>query len=118
MSHWEGLDAALERLAAVVQDVHARALPVPEAETILAAAQERTPVESGRLRNSGRIVVDEAAQTVAIEFGGADVPYAITVHEKAGVQHPHGEWKFLETAGTAAAPDVILSVGNRVKVGE
>lgn len=66
-------------------------------EAILADATERTPVDTGRLRDSGYCAPPQKVDGQRVEVGfGTD--YAVAVHERTGVSHPVGEAKFLEKA--------------------
>lgn len=59
------------------------------AEELLEQSNARVPVETGRLRGSGRV---EDGQVIY------DAPYAAVVHERMDVHHDVGEAKFLESA--------------------
>lgn len=86
-------------------------------EKVISKAKNRTPVESGTLRNSGDVLPAEISPNkVVIEagFGGQASSYAIVVHEKMGVSHKSGQSKFLESAAVesdkAAGPLLAKAV--------
>jgi hypothetical protein len=101
-------------------------------EEILATAIPVTPIRTGALRASGRVMGPERridGPEVKVVFGGPSVPYAMYVHEiifrrpyttKRGtmvrgtyVHHPVGGAKFLETPGYALAKAIFAEL--RVK---
>lgn len=89
-----------------------------EQEAIIAAAKERTPVDTGTLRGSGTVLAPEVSGTqVTVEsgFGGAAADYAIPVHERLGVHHPVGEAKFLERSFLERAPRIPANLARRVE---
>lgn len=62
--------------------------------------QERVPVESGRLKRTGRISIraGEKQVTAKILYGGDLAPYALKVHEDLEASHPNGgQSKFVES---------------------
>lgn len=61
---------------------------------VLKVAQERTPVDTGNLKNSG-YVRKEGKLGVIVGFSAA---YAIYVHENLEAHHDTGQAKFLESA--------------------
>jgi len=67
-------------------------------EKIIASAVKRTPVDTGRLRQTAYVAPPEDSgyrNTVEIGFG---TKYAVPVHEKTEVSHTTGESKFLQKA--------------------
>jgi len=71
-----------------------------EGERALQRAKELTPVRTGALRDSGKLVEKRSASGTEfqISFGGDGVDYALPVHERTDVRHRSGRSKFLETA--------------------
>lgn len=70
-----------------------------EAGTIMEAAIDQVPVDTGALRDSGRIERPQASGrevTIAFGFGGGDVDYAVYVHEDLQATHTNGKAKYLE----------------------
>jgi len=66
-------------------------------EIILTLAKQYTPVDTGRLRSSGR--VDEVAIGMKLVIVlGFHTDYAVYVHENLDANHPVGQAKFLERA--------------------
>lgn len=85
-----------------------------EAETILAEAKARTPVRTGQLRASGRVVMAEDELKAAIVFGDEIADYAVQVHEDLEAKHEIGEAKFLERPLMEAAPDLAARLARRI----
>lgn len=83
-----------------------------EAEIELLEMKERTPVEFGVLRQSGRV---EDVGTIGIKwvFGGAAEAYAIPVHEDLEVFHSVGQAKFVESVVLEFIPHAAERVGRR-----
>jgi hypothetical protein len=81
--------------------VAARALR-NEAQEAFAVSQDEVPVDTGVLKNSGRVRPDSGVFTrgndvyVEITYGGAAVDYGVYVHENLEAFHPHGKAKYLE----------------------
>lgn len=79
---------------------------VAEMQQVLAKALTYTPIETGALRNSGRVIGPVRrgeTSLVSVTFGGPSHPryvhYAVYVHENAYARHaPPTQWKFLERA--------------------
>lgn len=70
-------------------------------EAIMTDAKERTPVDTGALRNSGHVMQPEMVGrtiVVRLRFGGPAAPYAPLVHEDLTMPHRVGTAKFLELA--------------------
>lgn len=86
------VEKGLLKLAA---DVEARSRKVEKvaADEVLALAKERTPVDTGKLKASGRVAQNEGGTT--IEF---TADYALAVHERLDVYHSNGQAKFLESS--------------------
>ena len=60
-------------------------------------SQEDVPVNTGKLKRSGRVEQLKGAKA-RVTYGGSDAPYAAFVHEKPGVRYRHGKWKYLRDA--------------------
>lgn len=66
-------------------------------EEIMAESVKRTPVDTGRLRQTAYVAPPRLAGDWTVELGyGAT--YAAAVHERTEVSHATGEAKFLENA--------------------
>lgn len=88
------------------------------AHVVLDESQQLVPVDTGALRASGRVVVEEGA-SAAITYGDDDAAgrggrdtndYVVPVHERLDAHHPIGQAKFLESAlhsGAERAAEVI-----------
>lgn len=113
----EGQDdvaSALEEQLSAISGA-CRLAMVPEAEAIARLAAEKCPTETGRLRDSVRVA--QTASGATVSFGGADVPYAVAVHERLDLEHANGEAKFLEKAARSVAASVAQDIAARVKTG-
>lgn len=72
-----------------------------EAEAIMTAAKQRTPVDTGALRASGHVAspnITATGASVTLGFGGPAITYAIFVHENLTARHLVGQAKYLESA--------------------
>ncbi|MEU3476471.1 hypothetical protein [Rhodococcus sp. NPDC006774] len=70
------------------------------AEALLDQAIEKTPVQDGILRASGRAT--QEGLDAAVSF---NTPYAVKQHEELGYQHPNGgQAKYLEVPANSFAP--------------
>ena len=91
-----------------------------EGDQILLVAQGRCPVDTGALRDSGKVgdvVKDGFQTTVQVSFGDPEPYYAIFVHEDLDAKHPNGgQAKFLESAVQEATPGMSVRVGERIKI--
>ncbi len=90
------------------------------------------PVDTGTLRNSGRVnlpVIQDTKVEVSLGYGGPAAPYALAVHENPragktygysprGQPYQHwarsGQWKYLETPVKAAVNDITNNLGTAV----
>lgn len=63
------------------------------AQRLLQASNQRVPVDSGELRDSGRVTVEGLEASV-----GYGAPHAVAVHENLEAHHDQGQAKFLEAA--------------------
>jgi hypothetical protein len=69
---------------------------VAMAQEIKTLSQERCPVDSGTLRDSCQVDIEDTKVTVS--YGGSASTYAIRQHEDMSINHPEGQAKFLESA--------------------
>lgn len=108
---------ALEKLGASMATVAGQALR-EEAEIEMTEAKQRTPVDTGALRASGRVsgpVVKAKDIEVRMEFGNASVDYALVVHENVDAFHAVGQSKFLESTLVESMPHLPDRIGKRIK---
>ena len=97
----ERLQRALTQSGPEGVKVAARALR-HEAQEAFAQSQDEVPVDTGALKNSGRLRpetgVYERGNEVYVEltYGGSATEYSIYVHENLEANHPHGNAKYLE----------------------
>ncbi len=79
----------------------------------LAVTQQRVPVKSGALKDSGkvRVMVSQKKEDIriAICYGGPDVPYARAVHELHPTQSKFLESAILEAVRTIG-PDIVKKI--------
>ena len=93
----EELNRELKRLQRTYPEASAAAL-YAEGMAIMALAQKKTPVDTGRLRATGYVappVRDTQGHVVELGFG---TDYGMAVHESTWIPHKVGEAKFLENA--------------------
>lgn len=84
-------------------------------------AIDRTPIDTGALRESQEREVTHAPKSVGgrISYNNnGKVPYAIYVHEMAELNHPVGEYKFLEKAFNAKKREALETYAKIVKIGQ
>lgn len=88
---------AMDRAVSGIEDGLAAAI-YQEGQEIIGVAQERTPVDTGRLRATGYAAPPE--KTVQGPEGeiGFGTDYGLAVHERVEVWHRVGGPKFLESA--------------------
>lgn len=85
-----------------------------EAESVLAASQVIVPVETGALKETGRVTeveTDNGAIAVAVTYGDEAVQYAAAVHES---ESPGA--KYLERPLRDAVGDMARRLADRLKV--
>ena len=87
-----------------------------EAEIEMKEAKRRTPVDTGVLRNSGRVDVEKSGRVIraSLSFGGAASAYAVRVHEDTEVWHRVGQAKYLESVLNESAPFLMDRVARRL----
>lgn len=106
------VNAELARLGDLHFATAARAL-FEEAQIEMTESKRRVPVDTGALRESGR--VEEAEEgAVRLVYGDAAVDYALEVHENLEAFHPNGEAKFLERPILESLPHLAVRVGARM----
>lgn len=82
-------------------------------EVVGEESDRHVPVDSGRLRESRRIVVDRTGLEGAVTY---DTLYAPVVHESMTEHHEAGQTaKFLEHAGNAEATAVAAEVASQIR---
>lgn len=105
------MERRIRQLAAQHPRIAQRAL-VSEGEIEMSEMKRRTPVDTGTLRASGRLV---ALRPLGIKwvFGGAASAYAVAVHEETEVFHTVGQAKFVESVVMEFIPNAAERVGRR-----
>lgn len=82
-------------------------------------SQRRTPVDTGDLRASHRLVTSVRGKSIYadIHVGGQTtgklINYAVYVHENPDAHHPVGQYKFLESTLTEYAKTITREVARR-----
>jgi hypothetical protein len=93
-----------------------------EAQIEMTEAKRRTPVDTGKLRASGRVsqpVREGRTITVTLSFGGGAITYAVIVHENLEANHDSppfggGQAKFLESTLNESRPYIMPRIGKRL----
>lgn len=82
------------------------------AKDVLRIAKQKAPKESGGLRRSGRVLVDDV--TVRVVFRS---PHAWLQHERLDYKHDDGEAKYLERAvdEVGVEADIISGIQARLR---
>ncbi len=81
--------------------------------TELGEVKERTPLMTGALRRSERVLPPEINGNiirVSMMAGGESAPYAVIVHEDLEAHHPVGQAKFMESVINEVAPYFLQRV--------
>ena len=92
---------------------------VAEAKRIEKESRERTPVDTGALRDTHRVSdpkIRGGVVSVAIGVGDSSTPYAVAVHERMETTHPSGRSKFLQSAAFDAAPSLAAKLGKQINL--
>jgi len=74
------------------------------ASKVLRRSNSLVPVDTGRLRSSGKMSSVKYIKAKSRSKVYYDVEYAVAVHERIWVQHANGESKFLEKAANEIRP--------------
>ena len=88
----------------------ARVALVAATEHLLDEAVQRTPVETGTLRNSAKASYDDDTGMVSY-----NTPYAARQHEEVGWSHQDGQAKYLETALLDSQAKIQQIIAQEVK---
>lgn len=106
----------LLQLVATLPAAAARALNVVAEET-MTDAKQRTPVDTGTLRRSGKVHQPATPDVLSagLSFG---TDYAVYVHERTNLRHANGEAKFLEHAVQFTARYYEDRIANEMHFGE
>lgn len=111
----------LRRVADTFPDYVGAAL-YQEAQIEMTEAKRRCPVDTGKLRASGRVSTPEREGrriSVTLSFGGGAVSYAVYVHENLEANHASppfggGQAKFLESTLSESQPHMAVRIARRV----
>jgi len=117
-----GLDEMTANLKRIGASAHEQTKTALEAEAtrLLDEAKSRTPVDTGALRDSGRVTLVESGTTVkaTISFGDEAVDYAVEVHENLEAHHETGEAKFLEKTMNEESVNVAANLAKGIGFGK
>jgi hypothetical protein len=79
-------------------------------------SKKLTPVDTGNLKGSHYVKMEESAAGNPVARIGCTAEYAIYVHENLEAHHPTGQAKFLETAFKLMSKKAIEIVARTAKV--
>ncbi len=117
----EGVSALLRKTRALPRIVRQAAIEAQrdEAEAVMERSKaEFVPIDSGALRDTGRVEEVEGTADgfwVSMAYGSEEVDYALPVHERLDVHHPHGQAKYLEVPALEAAAGMPERLAARVR---
>lgn len=101
---WNG-----DRITAAVKQAELRGVRLA-AEHLRTTAVQRTPVETGTLRNSAQVTTEGTAAAVSY-----NTPYAAKQHEELGYSHKDGQAKYLESATVSERGAMEKIIGQQIK---
>lgn len=117
MSDIEGLDKVIKNMNKlfITTPVAVSESLDKVANKVLAESIQLTPVETGTLRRAQKVTNKKVGiDEVSVEVR-ADTDYAVYVHERLDLHHPHGQAKFLETAVNTVAPELEMIVATGLR---
>ena len=120
MATMNGAAAMAAKIRDARMTVRAKVAAALKAEMmlVLEEAKSRVPVDTGALRDSGRVEIEDNGSgpiRARITFGNETVHYAVEVHENIQAHHPRGgEAKYLESALNEEARLLLAAVVRRV----
>lgn len=80
------------------------------AEHLRTVAVQRTPLETGTLRNSAKVTADGTRAAVSY-----NTKYAVKQHEELGYAHKDGQAKYLESATVSEKETMLQIIGQQIK---
>lgn len=103
----------LLKLASIAGEAVAQSLN-EVAEVTLTDAKERTPVDTGTLKSSGKVSEHATLRKhqAKLTYG---TEYAVWVHEQTNLKHRVGEAKFLEKALQKTAATFVQTMVDKVR---
>lgn len=101
---WNG-----DKIAAAVRKATHQAARL-SGEHLRTTAVNRTPVETGTLRNSAKVSGDGGR--VAVSY---NTPYARKQHEELGYRHKDGQAKYLESATVSERGKIRQIIAQQIK---
>jgi hypothetical protein len=82
-------------------------------EEVKFASQEIVPYDTGELHDSAFVEVERADGGI-IGRVGYRAEHALRVHELPDLDHPQGQWKFLEQPFTERQAEILNAIASRV----
>jgi hypothetical protein len=82
-------------------------------DEVKAASQEIAPYDTGELHDSAFVEVERADGGI-IGRVGYRAEHALRVHELPELDHPQGQWKFLEQPFTERRAEILGTISRRV----
>lgn len=84
------------------------------AQLVFDASQAAVPVETGELKQSGRVIVKGLHAVIRYGEGLSDIRAGI-VHEKLELHHDSGGAKYLENPTKASGPRVLSAIADGIR---
>ncbi len=82
-----------------------------KAEVIAGRAKEAVPVDTGALRSTIHVEMDQGATvSAAVVAGGPAAPYAVVVHEDLTARHTVGGPKYIERPMLEVLPSIAGAI--------
>jgi len=119
----EGEKELKAKLASIAGDKgmrkEARGAALEVAATLVEQMKARTPVKTGKLRDSERlkVMVSSKKEDIRISLlaGGPDAPYAALIHNDTKLRHPNGgQSKFMESVILEAVPTAARDLAEKI----
>lgn len=84
------------------------------ADIVFQASQAQVPVESGKLKQSGRVIINGLRAVIRYGEGLPDIRAGI-VHEKLELHHDSGGAKYLENPTKASTQRVASAIADGIR---
>jgi hypothetical protein len=84
----------------------------------MAESKKRTPVKTGKLRDSHRVMATDyrGNKIIGKIVVGEGLDYGVRVHEDLHAFHPHGQAKFLESTILESARHMSARIARRIRL--
>jgi len=103
------------RLEVRVKDSLARSALRETAEEILKESKSITPVDTGKLRSSLKVLGEGRSRGEVTITLGSEVDYAFFVHEDLQAKHDNGQSKFLTKPLNRAARKLTANLASKLR---